>query len=88
MITGLAAAGFVRGLHLIEDQFEKIKGSYLRHTFGMLLVGILIYLLQMKLGHYYVEGVGYATVQAILLGQISAAWLMRCFLSASCSRRP
>ena len=39
----------------------------------MLLVGVLMYVLQKKFGHYYVEGVGYATVQAILLGQLTAA---------------
>jgi CIC family chloride channel protein len=75
-VTGVAAAGFVRGLHVTEDLFEKIKGRYVRHAFGMLLVGILIYGLYRTFGHYYVEGVGYATVQAILLGQLSAAGLL------------
>lgn len=75
-VTGVAAAAFVRGLHLTEDLFDKIKGRYLRHALGMLLVGILIYALYQAFGHYYVEGVGYATVQAILLGQLSAAGLL------------
>jgi CIC family chloride channel protein len=75
-ITGVAAAAFVRGLHVIEDLFEKIHGRYLRHALGMLLVGILIYGLYLAFGYYYVEGVGYATVQAILLGQLSAAGLL------------
>ncbi len=75
-ITGVAAAGFVRGLHLAEDLFEKIKGNYIRHVLGMLLVGILIYALQQGFGHYYVEGVGYSTVQAILLGQLTAIGLL------------
>ena len=64
------------GLHLAEDLFEKIKGHYSRHVLGMLLVGILIYALQQGFGHYYVEGVGYATVQAILLGQLTAIGLL------------
>ncbi|HUN45354.1 MAG TPA: chloride channel protein [Stellaceae bacterium] len=75
-VTGVAAAGFVRGLHLAEDLFDKIEGRYARHVAGMLLVGILIYVLHRQFGHYYVEGVGYATVQAILLGQLSAVWLL------------
>jgi CIC family chloride channel protein len=75
-VTGVAAAGFVRGLHAAEDLFEKIKGRYLRHALGMLLVGVFIYTLQQVFGHYYVEGVGYATVQAILLGQLTAAGLL------------
>lgn len=75
-IIGVAAAGFIRGLHLAEDLFDKIKGRYTRHVLGMLLVGILIYALQKSFGQYYVEGVGYATVQAILVGQLSAAELL------------
>ncbi|HEX4192341.1 MAG TPA: chloride channel protein, partial [Stellaceae bacterium] len=75
-LTGIAAAAFVRGLHLLEDWFDKIKERYTRHIFGMLLVGILIYALQRSFGHYYVEGVGYATIQSILSGQMSVAWLL------------
>ena len=76
VFTGVAGAGFVRGLHLAEDLFDKIGHRYVRHIVGMLMVGVLIYLLQRFAGHYYVEGVGYATVQAILLGQMSAAGLL------------
>jgi chloride channel protein, CIC family len=75
-ITGVAAAGFVHGLHLAEDLFDKIKQPYARHVLGMLLVGVLIYVLQQRFGHYYVQGVGYATVQAILLGQLTAVGLL------------
>ena len=42
-IIGVAAAGFIRGLHLVEDLFDKIKERYTRHVLGMLLVGVLIY---------------------------------------------
>jgi CIC family chloride channel protein len=76
VLTGLAATGFIRGLQLAEDIFDKIKERYTRHVIGMLLVGILIYALFEAFGHYYVEGVGYATIQAILLGQLSAAGLL------------
>ena len=75
-ITGVAAAGFVRGLHVAEDLFARIEGRYVRHAAGMLMVGILIYGLQQRFGHYYVEGVGYSTVQAILLGQLAGAGLL------------
>ena len=75
-LTGVAAAGFVRGLALAEDLFDKLPERYSRHMLGMLMVGILIYALQQGFGHYYVEGVGYATVQAILVGQLSAAGLL------------
>ena len=75
-ICGIAAAGFIQGLHLLEEVFDKVGERYTRHALGMLLVGILIFGLQQAFGHYYVEGVGYATVQAILLGQLSAAGLL------------
>jgi CIC family chloride channel protein len=75
-LAGIVAAGFIRGLHLAEDVFDRIKYRYLRHMLGMLLVGVLIYLLFRTVGQYYVDGVGYATVQAILTGQISTFWLL------------
>jgi CIC family chloride channel protein len=88
VVIGVAAAAFVRGLHLLEDLFDEIKERYTRHILGMLLVGILIYALQRAFGHYYVEGVGYATIQSILVGNQSIAWLMAllfvCKLLATC----
>ena len=75
-LCGLGSAGFIRGLHLAEDLFDRIKSRYLRHMLGMLIVGVLMYLLFRTLGQYYVDGVGYATVQAVLAGQISTFWLL------------
>ncbi|MBW4025125.1 MAG: chloride channel protein [Proteobacteria bacterium] len=72
-ITGIAAAGFIRGLHWLEDGFDLIRGNYLRHALGMLIVGIMMYVLLLTAGHYYVEGVGYATIQATLHGQVDIA---------------
>jgi CIC family chloride channel protein len=43
---------------------------------GMLMVGVLMYLLFRTLGQYYVDGVGYATVQAVLAGTLSSFWLL------------
>src|ERR1700722_8069365 len=64
-LIGVAAAGFVRGLHWLEDGFDLMPGRYLRHAVGMLLVGVLMYVLWTTKGHYYVEGVGYSSIQAI-----------------------
>ena len=75
-LCGLGAAGFIRGLHLAEDLFDRIKSRYLRHMLGMLIVGVLMYLLLRTFGQYYVDGVGYATVQAVLAGQLSTFWLL------------
>jgi CIC family chloride channel protein len=75
-LTGIAAAGFIRGLHLAEDLFDKIPGRYFRHMVGMAIVGALIYFLFTNFGHYYVEGVGYATIQSILGGQLVSVELL------------
>jgi CIC family chloride channel protein len=69
-IVGIAATAFVYGLSYAEDIFEEIENPYLRNIIGMLLLGILIYALMRLAGHYYVEGVGYATIQAILNGDM------------------
>jgi CIC family chloride channel protein len=74
--TGLAAAGFIRGLHFAEDLFDKIPNRYWRHCLGMLAVGVIFYLLFAIYGHYYVEGVGYSTIQSILLGQMTGMGLL------------
>ncbi len=79
-LAGAAAALFVRVLHWLEDAFEHVPGSYLRHALGMLLVGVLIYALLRVGGHYYVEGVGYSTIQALLNGQLGgSAFLLLLF---------
>ena len=72
----MAATGLIRGLHWAEDAFERIPGRYGRHALGMAMVGALIYALQLSYGHYYVEGVGYSTIEAILNGQIATCGLL------------
>jgi CIC family chloride channel protein len=75
-IIGAAAALLIRSLHWLEDGFDRIPGRYLRHMLGMLVVGVLIYVLWRSAGHYYVEGVGYSTIQAALDNQIAAPGTM------------
>ena len=70
---GVAAAVFIRGLHWLEDRFDRIPERYSRHALGMLLVGLAMYGFQTGAGHYYIEGVGYATIQATLRTQITGA---------------
>jgi CIC family chloride channel protein len=74
--AGLAATGFIRGLHGLEAAFQRIRNPYLRHAIGMLLVGTLMYTLFRAAGQYYVDGVGYATIQDVLLGGLSTAPLL------------
>ena len=75
-LIGLAATAFIRGLVLAEDTFPKIKNPYLRHVIGMLMVGLLSYVLFYYQGHYFVQGVGYSTIQAILENNLAGFALL------------
>jgi chloride channel protein, CIC family len=75
-LIGLAAAAFVRGLSYAEDVFELIDNPYLRNVVGMTMLGVLIYVLLITAGHYFVEGVGYSTIQAILTGDMTVPLLL------------
>jgi CIC family chloride channel protein len=67
-LMGLGSALFIRSIYAFEDFFERrVRGSYYRqHLGGMFLVGGILYAMMAVFGHYYVEGVGYATVQDVL----------------------
>jgi CIC family chloride channel protein len=78
IIMGLSSVLFIRSIYGFEDFFDRhVKGNYYtRHMSGMLLVGIIMYVLMATQGHYYIEGVGYSTVQTILNGSLSAPYLI------------
>jgi len=75
-VCGVAATLFILALHWAEDLFEHVPGNYFRHIVGMALVGVLIFALYHYFGHYFVEGVGYATIQQILNGWNMVGWLL------------
>jgi CIC family chloride channel protein len=70
VLMGAASAVFIHSLYLAEDFFESRSeiNPYFRHAAGMLAVGGLMYGLMATTGRYYIDGVGYATVQDILSG--------------------
>lgn len=69
-VMGVASGTFVRGLRFSEGAFERVKNSYFRLMLGMLMMGLVIYGFFIFAGHYYVEGVGDATMQTLLLGHL------------------
>jgi chloride channel protein, CIC family len=78
LLMGLVSAVYIKSIYLFEDIFERhVKGGYyVRHLTGMCLVGILMYVLWDRLGHYYIQGVGYATVQDVLDGKMNSLALL------------
>jgi CIC family chloride channel protein len=77
VILGVASAAYIKSVYGAEDFFERhLKNYYARHAIGMLLVGIIMYLFAAKGGHYYVEGIGYATVQDVLAGVLSQPYFL------------
>jgi CIC family chloride channel protein len=73
VILGLVSVLYIRSIYAFEDFFEeRVKGNYYtRHMLGMLPVGVIMYVLLLTTGHYQIQGVGYATVQEVLSGQVS-----------------
>ena len=79
IIMGLVATLFVKAIYWAEDRFDEMPGNvYTRHMSGMLVVGVMIYLLQrFSPGHhYYIQGVGYATIMDLLRGTLTDPWFL------------
>ena len=73
VLCGLAATAFIRGLHVSERLFERVRNPYLRHALGMSIIGLMMYGFFLGSGHYRIDGVGYSTIQEILVGGLAAA---------------
>lgn len=81
-LLGLLGVAFVQGIYWAEDKFEAMPGNYYtRHMLGMLVVGIIIYVLRWRTGYYYVEGVGYATIMDLLRGILTDPWFLLLLLA-------
>ncbi len=78
VLMGLASTVYIHSLYLAEDFFENrtVNNPYLRHAVGMLAVGGLMYVLISTTGHYYVDGVGYSTVQDVLTENIHTVHIL------------
>src|SRR5208282_3639248 len=90
LLLGVLAWALTRGIYWFEDIFDAMPGNYYtRHVSGMLLVGLVMYgfvLLSERLSgqpnHYYVEGVGYATIMDILRGDLTAPGFLMLLVAA------
>jgi CIC family chloride channel protein len=73
VLLGLVSIVYIRSIYAFEDFFEqRVPGNYYsRHMLGMLGVGIIMYALMLRTGHYAVQGVGYATVQDVISGNVT-----------------
>ena len=77
LLIGLVSVLYIRSIYGFEDFFEhRFRNPYLRHMTGMLLLGVLMYLLLRQTGDYHIEGVGYATIQSVLSGTLNSFWLL------------
>jgi CIC family chloride channel protein len=69
LLVGVGAWLFIRVLVFMEDYFPEIPGGpYIQNIIGMAIMGGLMIGLAHYFGHYYVDGVGYGVIQAILAG--------------------
>jgi len=77
ILMGLVALLYIRSIYAFEDAFDALPGNYYtRHVLGMALVGGLMYILFVLYGHYYIQGVGYATIQDVLAGALTDPFLL------------
>ncbi len=82
VLLGLASLLYIRAIYWAEDRFQALPlGPYARHALGMLGVGAAMTALMAAGGHYYIQGIGYATIQDVLLGTLtSPGFLLLLFL--------
>ena len=76
-LMGLLSVALIHSIYDMESVFDRIPGSYFtRHALGMLCVGLMMYLMLRFSGHYYIQGVGYATIMDVLVGTLTDPWLL------------
>ena len=89
VLIGILSWFLIWVLGWLEPQFARISGSpYVRHAYGMLLVGSLAYAMVTFTGHYYVEGAGYSTIQDVLRSHMSVQFLLLLFAAKLIATRP
>jgi len=83
LVIGGAAFIYVRSIYVSEDLFERLPvNDYVRHALGMFAVGAMMFLFMALFGHYYIQGVGYATIQDTLSGSLAVPGLLLILFAA------
>jgi CIC family chloride channel protein len=78
LVLGIISVIYIKSIYGFEDLFNRLikRNQYMRHMIGMALVGLTMYLLMSTRGEYYIEGVGYSTVQDVLSGSALPLYLL------------
>jgi len=77
ILIGCISVIFIRSVYWTQDLFDSFfKNDYLRHMIGMFFVGLMFYLLLREFGHYYIQGIGFATIHDWLHLLIKNPWLL------------
>ncbi len=72
ILIGLVSVVFVKGIYWSEDRFDALPvNDYVRHSIGMSVVGVLMFAMWQTTGHYYLQGVGYATIMDVISGALT-----------------
>lgn len=74
--TGLLSVIYIKSYKYIERFFHRIKNKYVRHMSGMLIVGIIFYLMVTYTGRYYVDGLGEYAVLDVLSENFLNPWFL------------
>ncbi len=77
VMLGCLSAIFIRGIYGFEDVLNRLfKYPYLRQVVSMCIIGIMLSIFITQFGHYYIDGIGFATIQDCLDGVITNPWLL------------
>ncbi|HBM17372.1 MAG TPA: hypothetical protein DD381_13680 [Lentisphaeria bacterium] len=74
--TGVLSVISIKIFKYIERFFSRIESKYTRHCAGMLIVGIILYLMLTYTGSYYVDGIGEYAVFDVLIRNILNPWFL------------
>ena len=83
LLLGVTSWIMIRMLGWTEALLNRLtRNPYLKHAFAMLLVGLMIYGMQVVTGNYQIEGPGYASLQDLLRGDQTALWFFGLLFAA------